>query len=228
MRKILALAAFVAILCVPTWGASIVVGAPNTAPNAFPFGGAGGGAGTVYQQAYASADFTGLGPITISSIDFFLFVPGSLAPSTYSLYFSTITAGIDTLSDTNFSSNLGSDNTLFETESLSGAAPSTLTFAGTPFTYNPADGNLLLEILVSPGGQNAIGGVNAFYEANDGNASGVYSRYHNFGTGTTGFGLVTEFDYSAAVAQTPEPSSILLLGTGILGGFCSLRRRLLS
>jgi hypothetical protein len=225
-KILLAFAAFVAISCVPARGASIVVGAPITSLNAFPFGGEVGGVGTVYQQAYASADFTGLGPIMINSIDF-LNGTGTLAASTYSLYFSTITAGIDTLSDTNFSSNLGPDNTLFATQSLSGAAPSTLTFAGTPFTYNPANGNLLLEILVSPGGVPAGGGP-AFYEANNGNASGVFSRYHNFGNSTTGFGLVTEFDYSAAAAQTPEPSSILLLGTGVLGAFCSLRRRLLS
>jgi hypothetical protein len=204
MRVLLALS-----ICLPAWGdLTLAVGTPGEGENNFPFGGAftfGSYPGTIYQQAYASSDFTGLGPITIDSISFIGGV-GVLAPSTYTLSLSTISVGIDTLSDVNFNSNLGPDNTLFASEALSGPAPATLTFTGTPFTYNPANGNLLLNIAISPGGQSS--GIFGAYYAADGNALGVFSRYHDFGTATIGYGLVTEFGYSLAVA-TPEPSAML-------------------
>ena len=170
---------------------------------------------TRYQQAYAASDFSTAGGIMlITSVDF-LNGGGKLAPSTYSLYFSTITAGIDTLSNVNFDSNRGADNTLFATLTLDGTAPPTLTFSGAPFFYNPAHGNLLLDIVVSPGGVDANGGFGANYLSNE-SASGVFSRYHNFGSGNYGWGLVTQFDYQAV----PEPTvtaficvALLLAGT---------------
>jgi hypothetical protein len=79
------------------------------------------------------------------------------------------------LSNTAFDSNRGADNVLFASATLSGAAPSTLTFSGVPFTYNPANGNLLLDTVVSPGGVDANSGFGAGYEANT-NAPGVFSR----------------------------------------------------
>ena len=57
-----------------------------------------------------------------------------------------------TLSDTAFDSNLGADNVLFTTLTLSGSSPLTLTIAGNPFLYDPAKGNLLLNITISPTG----------------------------------------------------------------------------
>jgi hypothetical protein len=176
----------------------------------FPFGGgfgSGGNASTRYQQAYASSDFSSIGsPFLITSIDF-LGGSGKLAPSTYNLYFSTITAGIDSLSDVNFDSNRGADNTFFASVTLTGTAPATLTFSGIPFNYNPAHGNLLLDIVVSPGGVDANSGFGAAYFSTS-NAFGIFSRYHNFGVGNAGWGLVTEFDY-----QAPEPSAAALLCT---------------
>lgn len=200
-----ALFLFSAILTVTNASAaSLVVGLPGNNQNAFPFGGGfGGAAATRYQQAYAASDFSSVGaPILIASIDF-LNGGGNLAPSTYSLYFSTITAGIDTLSNVNFDSNRGADNTLFATLTLAGTAPPTLTFSGIPFNYNPAHGNLLLDIVVSPGGVDANAGFGGNYLSNE-NAPGVFSRYHNFGGGNLGRGLVTQFDYQVV----PEPSAI--------------------
>ena len=200
-------------------GASLVVGNTNTSPtsstlNAFPFGGTSFGPGTRYQQAYAASDFSGIGgPFTITGISF-LHGAGFLAPSTYSLYFSTISSGIDSLSNVNFDSNRGSDNALFVSAALSGAAPSTLTFSGAPFTYDPSHGNLLLDIVVSPGTTNFSSAV---YQANT-NAFGVFSRYHNYGSGNIGFGLVTTFDYTV-----PEPSATGLVATACL--LASLFRR---
>jgi hypothetical protein len=196
------------LLAVPAWAGSFTVGhLDGSTPNGFPFGWTYSlYPGTRYQQAYAAQDFAGLGPISIHSIDFFLTYPGTLGASTYSLYFSTISAGIDTLSNSDFNSNRGADNALFATVTLSGAAPPVLTFTGTPFTYDPAAGNLLLDIIVSPGGQNGTAGFAAnMYEP------GVFSRYHDFGLTTISAGLVTQFDY----AVVPEPSMAGLLVIGV-------------
>lgn len=207
MRKSLFLATLILTLNYgPASAGSIVIGGPADMANAFPFGGAVGGAGTRYQQSYSSSDFTG--PISIVGIDF-LGGAGTLATSTYTLYLSTITKGIDTLSNSDFDSNLGANNTLFASRDLSGAAPQTLSFNGVPFLYDPASGNLLLDIAISPGGVSANGSGGGTYEKRDGTAIGIFSRYQNFGDGTLGSGLVTQFDFS--LAAVPEPSTF---------GFC--------
>lgn len=200
-----------ALAVMPCSADSIVIGHLSGAnANSFPFGGPyQSNPGTRFQQAYAASDFAGLGPLSISSIDFFRANTGLFAAGTYSFYFSTISAGIDSLSDSDFNSNLGSDNTLFATVNLSGSAPSELTINGNPFTYNPAAGNLLLDIIISPGGQHGSAGF-----ATDPDEVGVFSRYHDFGSANIGWGLVTEFDYTVV----PEPSISALAGLGILTG----------
>jgi hypothetical protein len=93
-----------------------------------------------------------------------------------------------------------------------------LTIPGVPFNYNPAQGNLLLDIVVLPGGQRASGN----YLARSGDAVGVFSRYHNFGTQSIGYGLVTQFDY-----VVPEPSAVsLILASFVLLTFLRPLRRL--
>src|SRR5690348_18266654 len=98
-----ALFLFSAILAVTgASAASLVVGLPGNNQNTFPFGGGfGTAASTRYQQAYAASDFSTIGgPILNASLDL-LNGRGNLASSTYSLHFSTIPAGIDTLSSVN-------------------------------------------------------------------------------------------------------------------------------
>jgi hypothetical protein len=194
---------------------TITVGAPADSSNGDPFAGPlPGFAGTRYQQAYAAADFQGA--MAITSISFFNHSPfeGPLPEATYQIFFSTITSGIDALSSTNFDSNDGPDNVLFASADLSGLAPLQLTFAGGPFDYSPADGNLLIDIHIS----NAVGIGGAFYDARNGTATGVFSRYQNFSASTQGFGLVTQFTFD----PVPEPSMIILL-LGWLGGLVLAR-----
>jgi hypothetical protein len=207
---------------------SIIIGSltPNGG-NSDPFGGTlPGFTGTRYQQAYASSDFDGLGPIEITSISFVNSDPSGGAPlaaSTYTFSFSTITAGIDTLSNTNFNGNLGPNNTLFAIVPLSGTAPSILTITGsTPFLYDPSQGNLLLDIVVSPGGVPFLSSLVSGAAFDSPLAPGVFSRYQNFsenGTGV-GAGLSTEFSFA-----TPEPAAIgpTMLGIVLLV-FLSHRR----
>jgi hypothetical protein len=218
MKKTL-IAFSVVLILAEASAASLVVGTSSGGGNAFPFGGGVGGAATRYQQAYSASDFSGIGgPFAITSIDF-LGGSGNLAPSTYTLYFSTITAGIDSLSNVNFGSNRGADNALFATLTLAGTAPPTLMFAGTPFNYNPANGNLLLDIVVSPGGIQANTGFGGHYQSTS-NAFGIFSRYHDFGMGNIGWGLVTQFDYQAV----PEPAVGGLIGIALVLGYFRARR----
>jgi hypothetical protein len=193
---------------------SITIGAPGPALNAFPFGGrTGSNPGTRYQQAYSSAQFIGTGPILITSIAFLGGTGGQFAPSNYTFSFSTISAGIDSLSSFNFDSNRGVDNALFTSMNLSGASPATLTISGdTPFLYDPSKGNLLLDIVISPGGitLGSLGAPAAYSSRAD--ATGIFSRYHDFGAGTVGFGLVTQVNFSSV----PEPATFVLVSTGII------------
>jgi hypothetical protein len=194
---------------------SITVGAPGTGTNLFPFGGrVVTNPGTRYQQAYSSAQFIGTGPILITSIAFLGGNGGNFATSMYTISFSTISAGIDTLSNINFDSNRGVDNAQFTSMNLSGASPATFVISGdTPFLYDPSKGNLLMDIVISPGGITAGSlGLAAAYSSRA-DATGIFSRYHNFGVGNIGFGLVTQFDFSTV----PEPATFVLLSTGILG-----------
>ncbi len=58
--------------------------------------------------------------------------------------------------------------------------------------------------------------------------SGIYSEVEAVGHYPTGTLAFAEFDLvtgGSVTAETPEPSSIALLGTGILGGIALLRRR---
>jgi len=51
--------------------------------------------------------------------------------------------------------------------------------------------------------------VNSFFEDGDGSGPAGIIRYTNFGGGTTGYGLVTEFDSASA---SPEPGTLICSG----------------
>ena len=190
------------------FGSSLVVGTDNGA-NAFPFGGPFfGNPGTTYQEAYAASDFSG--PELITGVDFFQAAgfSGNLYSGTYTLSFSIISANIGSLSTTNLASNIGVNNAVFDTVVLSGKAPSTLSFTGTPFMYDPSQGNLLLNISITGGS----GGSGVAFQDNEGVGTGV-ARYQNFGTNNgLGWGLVTQFDTTSGGPAVPEPGTLSLFG----------------
>lgn len=204
-----------------SFGATITVGVPIGSSNAFPFTGTSpGGMGSRYQQAYSASDFTEA--MAITDISFFRQQTGTFRTATYSLYLSTISAGIDSLSVANFDANRGSDNTLFATLSLSGSLPAVLTFSGGPFLYNPTSGNLLLDVTVTGIGTSGNGGFEW-----QSSSSGTFSRYYDFSNpalASVGTGLVTRFDYNTAI---PEPQSFGLIGLG-LAGLLGIKRKIRS
>jgi len=121
--------------------------------NTFPFGGSYQTVweATEYQQVYSGTQF-GSGAFAINSVSFFNGPNVSaLADGTYVISISTTSAGVGAL-DSNMANNIGADNETFFNSTLptSVAAGALLTFTlTTPFTYNPANGNLLLDFQIS-------------------------------------------------------------------------------
>lgn len=183
--------------------AATIIGAPATAGNSFPFGSS---SGTRYQQVYSATGFSD--PLTITGLTFYntLYPDRSTAARTYTVHLSTTTVAVDALSAT-MSDNVGLDDALFAIYVGGEVVNGSFTILGTPFYYNPAAGNLLMDIFVSAGA-----GSSAFFDSRSGNAGGVFSRMHDFGTGFTGYGLVTGFETGTVI---PEPGTIGLLGLGL-------------
>jgi hypothetical protein len=174
--------------------------------NAFPFGGiyqTVHGANR-YQQVYNGTQF-GSGRFAVDSVTFFNGPSISALPDgTYVISISTTTAVVGSL-DPNMANNVGPDNQTIFDGSLptSVAANAPLTFSlGTAFDYNPANGNLLLDFQIS----GVTLGFPGLFVAQNGDFGNLSSRMVNGNaSGTTGFGLVTQFGFTGGIV--PEPGS---------------------
>jgi len=204
---------------------------PSSASSSFPDFVAGG----VYQQVYAASAFSG--PITITQIAFassgtFTSGPG-LANFNFNLGLSTSGAGPGSLS-TDFASNRGADfSTVFSgplNVSILDNDQFDLIININPFTYDPANGNLLLDVSLNSTTIFSCGTQLYFLAGFDSNTS----RVANPTGGTTAtvddaFGLHTRFTTttttSTSTSTVPEPSAVLLFGTGFVGLVARIRKR---
>ena len=187
----------------------------NQGGNYFPFG-CNGCAGSPYQQVYASGPF-GASPVFINSITFYSDGLQTFSDNTFTYRLSTTSAAVNGLSS-NQASNVGADDALFAITTPTGSWSGAFTTSGSPFTYDPTMGNLLLQIFIS-------GMFNGSDTAAQADYSGTSGTSRNYGSGADNGGLVTTFNTSPAVTPTPEPTSIVLSATGLLGVIGFARRR---
>jgi len=178
-----------------------------------------------YEEAYVSSAFPG--PTTISSISYAgFFHPNIVLGGNYAFSWGYSSNGLNLSS--NLASNYsGSPNFLATFTIPAGGINfgSDLNFYGfTPFTYDPANGDLLLEIYVTNQDHVPNTGLNG-YNAADLNTTEITRAFNTSEGVNQGAGLgalVTTFNISSFV---PEPSSLLLVGTGIAGCLSLIRKR---
>jgi hypothetical protein len=173
-----------------------------------------------YEQIYNSSAFNGQS-INIGDIEFFnqYYNNGGsqgIANLNFSLYLAVTSQSVP-------DGSIPAGAVLFGTYSLNGGLwtyPNTLTFNGTAFNYDPAAGNLEL-ILETTGGSDPSSGVYTYFDAESG---GPFSRWCSACGSDQGYGLVTGFS-TAQTGTTPEPSSLLLTASGLLGLAGVIRRK---
>jgi len=230
------------IVCLSVRGNTVVLGNPPMlgTGNCDPFGCPAFLGVTTYQQVYAATAFPGL--IDIDGLTFYqgqvhnpLAAP---AGGTYTLSLSYTSLAPGDLSLTNPANNIGSGSQTFFSGALPPLTPEGPTGAylaidGTPFVYNPADGNLLLTVTITGASDNypalflneaACGPKTLCPPGSFVVSSDAYFATVN-GVAVSGGndlgGLVTGFDYSTTTT-TPEPISFLLV-LGPVGLFLTFR-----
>ena len=170
------------------------------------------GLGT-YQQVYAESAFSGDSTITgLTFYDDQVQDGANPAGGTYQLSLSYSNNGPGDLDTSNPVNNINSASQVFFSGTLPFLSQNTLDFLGTPFDYNPADGNLLLTITVTNSNDRL---PTLFLDQTSMSNQTTDAYFGSVNGGNNTGGLVTGFTVASTVV-TPEPSSLLLLLGGAL------------
>ncbi|MFZ3374838.1 MAG: PEP-CTERM sorting domain-containing protein [Chthoniobacterales bacterium] len=190
---------------------------PHAAFNAIPFSSLSGNGR--YQEVYSSSLFSG--PVQITSL---AFSPSDTAlfSANVDLRLTTTMVGVGSLSpnlDSNFTIPLTTvySNPTFSENVTGGSESFSLVFNFTThFLYDPTQGNLLFDLLIS--------GQNVALSFSRCAAGPVLSRAWDtagFGNSADGVGLRTLIGFQ----PVPEPGTFVLLGSGLIGLAVTLCRR---
>ena len=213
-------------------GAPIVVGTDTGPSSAVPFGfidfSGINDANDIFQQLYTAASF-GTDPVLITALTFFTDQTtahkGLMAYTDQEVYLSTSATSVGSPAD-NFAGNRGADFTLvysgtrvigfegFPIDPCATCTATVLTFAITPFLYDPSQGDLLLEVRQ----QGVTYSADHLYFR-----AGVSPNVSSLEVGgllenevivNPRYGLLTEFE----VRAVPEPATLMMVAAGLLLG----------
>jgi hypothetical protein len=221
---------FAALLTMTASAASaqVTVGTATSA-NCFPFQ---CGALTRYQEIYSASAFSG--PLLITNIGFFTdlaYGDTKYNDGTFSLSLG-ITAVAPSAIGPAGTNTYTNGQSFFSGLSLNGTVNDPV-FGGTPYLYNPALGNLILDFTITGASYAYVGGYLKADYSGDCKIARAYISSVEGPDNTCGGALVTRFNGTKPVDfgtgsnnVVPEPSTVALLSAGLLGVFgFGLRRK---